>query len=63
MMEALKIVADSWPIAFMVLGLAAAYVIRQSLHQSIDAAHTETMDRAKGNQAVVVSERRPHADD
>lgn len=56
-MEALKIVAESWPIAAMVIGLSGAYVVRRTIRQSMEIGHAERMDRAQGNQAVVVRNR------
>lgn len=56
-MEALKIIAASWPIAAMVIalcGIAAGWsTIRRSMKFSRDAQ----LDRAQGNQAVVVRGR------
>ena len=54
-MEALKIIAESWPIAIMVIGLAAAYVIRRSLKQVMD--HSAKMDEYRAGTAVVVRQR------
>ena len=54
-MEALKIIAESWPIAIMVIGLAAAYVIRRSLKQVMD--HSAKMDEYRAGTAAVVRQR------
>lgn len=62
MMEALRIIAGSWPIACMVVGLAAAVVVRRTLKQAMDNSQALALDRASGNRAVVVQPR-PHADD
>lgn len=61
MMRALEIIADSWPIAVMVVGVCAAYVVRRSIKQVVDTNHVEAMDRQSGSRAVVVQGR--HSDD
>jgi hypothetical protein len=58
MLEFFKILADSWPIAWMVLGITAAVVIRKSFKQAMDNDRAEKLDRAQGNNAVVVQNRR-----
>lgn len=62
-MEALKIIAESWPIAAMVIGVSAAYVVRRSLRQRMQIGHQERLDRAQGNQAVVVRDARNYGND
>lgn len=56
MMEALQIVAGSWPIACMVVGLSAAVVIRRTLKQAMDNSQALALDRANGSKSVVVHE-------
>lgn len=53
-MEALKIVAESWPIAAMVIGLGVTATVYRVVQKSERRAHLERMDRLQGNQAVVV---------
>jgi hypothetical protein len=62
-MEALQIVAGSWPIAVMVIGVSAAVVVRRSLKQVMDNDRAKELDRAQGNNAVVVTSRTNHRDD
>lgn len=54
MTRILEIIGSSWPIAFMVIGLAAAFTVRRTLKQAMDNSHAEKLDRSQGNQAVVV---------
>lgn len=56
-LQGLRIVAESWPLAAMVVGVAAAVVVRRSLRQAMDNTRAESEDRAQGNRAVVVSGR------
>lgn len=56
-MHALEIIAQSWPIAVMVVGVASAIVVRRSLKQVMDNDRAEKLDRAQGNKAVVVRSR------
>lgn len=55
MMEILTIIASSWPIATMVVAIAAAIVVRRSLKQSMDL--TDKMNEYNINKAVVVRQR------
>jgi hypothetical protein len=63
-MEALRIVAGSWPIAAIVIGTGITFTVRRTWKQSMQLAHEEKMDQLAGNRAVVVqASKRPHADD
>lgn len=57
MLEGLRIVAGSWPLAVIVVGLAAAYVARRSIAQVLRNRREAEADRAHGNNAVVVQRR------
>lgn len=57
MLEALLIVASSWPIAVMVVGVTGALTARYLVKRKMDQSHAENMDRAQGNRAVVVQDR------
>ena len=59
-MEALQIVAGSWPIAAMVVGLSAAFVVRRTLRQAMNNQREKELERAQGNQAVIVRNRHSH---
>ena len=61
LMEALRIVAASWPVAAMVVGVTTGIVVRRSMYQAMNNDRLEKIERAKGNQAVVVHGR--HRDD
>ena len=55
MLEFLRIIAGSWPIAAMVIGIAAAIVIRRTFKQMMDA--TEKQNEYRASNAVVVKQR------
>jgi NADH:ubiquinone oxidoreductase subunit F (NADH-binding) len=57
LMKALEIIAGSWPIAVMVVGVSIALVVRRSIKQAMDNDREAKRDRAMGNQAVVVRDR------
>lgn len=59
MIEVLQIIATSWPIAVMVIGLAAAITVRRSLKQSMD--NSNEIQNIRASQSVVVRDR--HSDD
>lgn len=56
-LKALELVAGSWPLAVAVVGVAVAIVVRRSLKQAMDNNRAVKIDRAQGNQAVVVRSR------
>lgn len=55
MIEVLQIIAGSWPIALMVIGLAAAIVINRRLKQSMD--DSQAVRDLQASQALVVRQR------
>lgn len=55
MVEVLSIVAQSWPIAFMVVGTGAAIVVNRRLKQAMDDSRAVRDMRA--SQAVTVRDR------
>jgi len=55
MIQVLSIIASSWPIAIMVIGIAVAIVVNQRLKQAMD--DSQTIQNLKANQAVVVRNR------
>lgn len=63
MIEVLALIAGSWPIAAMVVGVTVAVVVRRCFRQVLDNSRAAQIDRAQGNQSVVVAARRPHLDD
>ena len=63
LMDALRIIAGSWPIAAIVIGTGTTFAVRRTLKQSMDFSHVERMDQLEGNRAVVVQPRKPHKDD
>lgn len=57
MLEYLHVIAGSWPIAIMVVGLGTAVVVRQSFKQLMNNSRAAQIDRAQGNNAVVVQRK------
>lgn len=51
--EGLRIVAESYPIAIMVVGIAASIVVRRSLKQSMEIRDSQY----RASNAVVIRER------
>lgn len=58
MIEILNIISGSWPIAAMVIGVAAAITIRRSFKQALD--NTAQQNEYRASSAVTV---RNHRDD
>lgn len=54
-MQALQIIAGSWPIAIMVIGIATAVVVNRRLKQAMD--DSQAVRDLRANQAVVVRNR------
>jgi hypothetical protein len=57
LMEALRVIAGSWPIAVMVVGVTTGFFVRRTLYQTINNAHLEKLEQYNGNRAVVVGAR------
>jgi len=55
MIEVLKIIAESWPITLMVLGLAAVWTTRYVFKRTMD--DKDTVRNLNAKQAVVVRNR------
>lgn len=58
LMEALRIVSGSWPIAVIVVGTVGGIVVRRSLYQAMKNERLKEIERNSGSQAVVVQGRR-----
>jgi len=52
MLEYLKVIAESWPIAVMVIGISAAIVIRRSLRQAMN--NSAEIQELRASSALVV---------
>lgn len=57
MMQALEIVAGSWPIAAMVVAGTAGFVVWRLVSRAMKDSRDLTMERLSGSQAVVVQRR------
>lgn len=60
-MEALRIIAASWPIAVMVVGVGIAVVFRRCFKQAMD--NTKKMNEYRASSAVAVQSQDRHRDD
>lgn len=61
-LKALELVAGSWPIAFITVGIGIAFVVRRCFKQALDNDKAEKEARNSGERAVVVQPAR-HIDD
>ena len=52
MLEYLKVIAESWPIAVMVIGVSAAIVVRRSLRQAMN--NSAEIQELRASSALVV---------
>ncbi len=55
MIQTLQIIAGSWPIAIMVIGLSTAIVVNRRLKQAMD--DSQAVRDLKASQSVVVRHR------
>lgn len=55
MIEVLRIIASSWPIAIMVVGLGITIVVNRRVKQGMD--DTQTLRDIRSEQAVVIRNR------
>lgn len=60
-MEALRIIAASWPIAATVIGIGFAIVIRRCFKQAMD--NTEKMNEYRAGSAVAVQSQDRYRDE
>lgn len=61
-MRALEIVAESWPIAVMLVAIVAGFVVWSIARRSMKNWMVLEQDRIKGTNAVVVQPRHHPAD-
>lgn len=55
--QIIAIIGNSYPIAFIVVGVTVGIVVRRSMYQMMHNERLEKLDRLHGNNAVVVQSR------